>query len=100
MAFTDRSPGQEAVPIGRVGTRFPQEPLRWLEPRLKQPEILLRSPLRAPVGPAASSTMPKLVAGFEMTSWTNDGVSRQAARGHAGADRQSSLPDWMDLPEV
>lgn len=40
--------GKNLVPIGRVGTGFPQKLLRWLEPRLKQLETDL-SPFSAPI---------------------------------------------------
>ena len=66
----------------RVGTGFPQKLLRWLEPRLKQLETGI-SPFSAPIPRKPDRKIhyakPELVAGFEMTSWTNDGVIRQAS---------------------
>jgi bifunctional non-homologous end joining protein LigD len=48
---------KKLVPIGRVGTGFPQKLLRWLEPRLRQLETDV-SPFSAPIPrTAAPSTM-------------------------------------------
>jgi bifunctional non-homologous end joining protein LigD len=46
--------GKKLVPIGRVGTGFPQRLLRWLEPRLKQLETDVSPfPRRSRASPAA-----------------------------------------------
>jgi bifunctional non-homologous end joining protein LigD len=67
--------GRKLIPIGRVGTGFPQKLLRWLEPRLRQLETDV-SPFSAAIprkpGRIIHYAKPELVAGFEMTSWTND----------------------------
>lgn len=43
---------------------------------------------------------PELVAGFEMTSWTNDGVIRQASLQEVRERTEKSFrPDWINLPE-
>jgi bifunctional non-homologous end joining protein LigD len=94
--------GKKLVPIGRVGTGFPQKLLRWLEPRLKQLETDL-SPFSAPIprkpGRIVHYTKPELVAGFEMTSWTNDGVIRQASLQEVRERTDKTLrPDWINLP--
>jgi hypothetical protein len=40
-----------------------------------------------------------LVAGFEMTSWTNDGVIRQASLQEVRERTDKTLrPDWINLP--
>ncbi len=74
--------GKKLMPIGRVGTGFPQQLLRWLEPRLKQLEVE-KSPFSAPVPRKPDRTLhwvkPELVAGIEFTGWTGDGVLRQAS---------------------
>jgi bifunctional non-homologous end joining protein LigD len=95
--------GKKLIPIGRVGTGFPQKLLRWLEPRLKQLETDV-SPFSAPIprksGRIIHYANPELVAGFEMTSWTNDGVIRQASLQEVreGTDK-TFRPDWVNLPE-
>jgi hypothetical protein len=41
----------------------------------------------------------KLVVGFEMTSWTNDGVIRQASLQEVRERTDKSFrPDWINLP--
>jgi bifunctional non-homologous end joining protein LigD len=95
--------GKKLIPIGRVGTGFPQKLLGWLEPRLKQLETDV-SPFSAPIPrkAGAQSTMlsGSLVAGFEMTSWTNDGVIRQASLQDVRERRDKGFrPDWINLPE-
>ncbi len=94
--------GKKLIPIGRVGTGFPQKLLRWLEPRLKQLETNV-SPFAAPIprkpGRVIHYAKPELVAGFEMTSWTNDGVIRQASLQEVRERTDKSLrPDWINLP--
>src|SRR5688572_3373794 len=96
--------GKKLIPIGRVGTGFPQKLLRWLEPRLKQLETDV-SPFSAPIrrkpGRTIHYTKPDLVAGFEMTSWTNDGVIRQASLQEVRERTDKKLrPDWINLPET
>jgi bifunctional non-homologous end joining protein LigD len=63
--------GKKLIPIGRVGTGFPQKLLRWLEPRLKQLETEV-SPFSAPIraSPGAQSIGPSLSwwPGFDMTN--------------------------------
>jgi bifunctional non-homologous end joining protein LigD len=93
--------GKKLIPIGRVGTGFPQKLLRWLEPRLKQLEIDV-SPFAAPIprkpGRAIYYAKPELVAGIEMTSWTNDGVVRQASLQEVRERTDKSFrPDWINL---
>jgi bifunctional non-homologous end joining protein LigD len=95
--------GKKLIPIGRVGTGFPQKLLRWLEPRLKQLETTL-SPFSAPIPRKSGRTIhyakPELVAGFEMTSWTNDSVIRQASLQEVRERTDKNFrPDWINLPE-
>jgi bifunctional non-homologous end joining protein LigD len=94
--------GKKLVPIGRVGTGFPQKLLRWLEPRLKQLETE-QSPFSAPIprksGRIIHYAKPELIAGFEMTSWTNDGVIRQASLQEVRERSDKKIrPDWINLP--
>jgi hypothetical protein len=43
---------------------------------------------------------PELIAGFEMTSWTNDGVIRQASLQEVREKPDKAFrPDWINLPE-
>jgi hypothetical protein len=43
---------------------------------------------------------PELIAGFEMTSCTNDGVVRQASLQEVRERTDKTLrPDWINLPE-
>jgi bifunctional non-homologous end joining protein LigD len=96
--------GRKLIPIGRVGTGYSQKMLRWLEPRLKQLETET-SPFSAPIPRKAGRTIhwvkPELVAGFEMTSWTNDGVIRQASLQEVRERADKTLrPDWINLPEA
>jgi bifunctional non-homologous end joining protein LigD len=95
--------GKKLMPIGRVGTGYSQKMLRLLEPRLKQLETDT-SPFSAPIPRKAGRTIhwvkPELVAGFEMTSWTNDGVIRQASLQEVRERTDKTLrPDWINLPE-
>jgi bifunctional non-homologous end joining protein LigD len=95
--------GKKLVPIGRVGTGFPQKLLRWLQPRLKQIEIDV-SPFSEPIPRKPGRTIhyakPELVAGFEMTSWTKDGVIRQASLQEVRERADKSFrPDWINLPK-
>jgi bifunctional non-homologous end joining protein LigD len=94
---------KKLFPIGRVGTGFPRKLLAWLVPRLKQLETDI-SPFAAPIPRKAGRTIhwakPELVAGFEMTSWTNDGVIRQASLQEVRERTDKSFqPDWINLPE-
>jgi bifunctional non-homologous end joining protein LigD len=94
--------GKKLVPIGRVRTGFPQKLLRWLEPRLKQLRTDI-SPFSAPVprksGRIIHYAKPELIAGIEMTSWTNDGVIRQASLQEVRERTDKTFrPDWMNLP--
>jgi hypothetical protein len=44
---------------------------------------------------------PELVAGFEMTSWTSDGVIRQASLQEVRERTDKTFrPDWINLPET
>ena len=95
--------GKKLVPIGRVGTGFPQKLLRWLEPRLKE-LATDASPFSAPIPRKPGRTIhwakPELVAGFEMTSWTNDGVIRQASLQEVRERTDKKFrPDWINLPK-
>ena len=95
--------GKKLKPIGRVGTGFPRKLLDWLVPRLKQLETS-SSPFSAPIPRKAGRTVhwakPELVAGFEMTSWTNDGVIRQASLQEVRERSDKTFrPDWVNLPE-
>jgi bifunctional non-homologous end joining protein LigD len=95
--------GTKLIPIGRVGTGFPQKLLRWLEPRLKQLETDV-SPFSAAIPRKSGRTIhyanPELVAGFEMTSWTHDGVIRQASLQEVRERSDKAFrPDWINLPE-
>ena len=97
-----RLSGKKLIPIGRVGTGFPQRLLRWLVPRLKQLEADV-SPFSAPIPRKAGRTIhwakPEFVAGFEMTSWTNDGVIRQASLQEVRERSDKKFrPDWINLP--
>lgn len=94
--------GKKLVPIGRVGTGFPQKLLRWLEPRLKQLEIQ-ESPFSAPIPRKPNREVhwanPELIAGIEMTSWTQDRVIRQASLQEVRERTDKSFrPDWINLP--
>jgi ATP-dependent DNA ligase len=61
------------------------------------------SPFSAPI-PSKSDRVihyakPELVAGIEMTSWTNDGVIRQASLQEVRERTDKSFrPDWINLP--
>ena len=94
--------GKKLVPIGRVGTGFPQKLLRWLEPRIKQLETDV-SPFSAPIarkpGRIVHWAKPELVAGIEMSSWTNNGVIRQASLQEVRERTDNSFwSDWINLP--
>ena len=93
--------GKKLVPIGRVGTGFPQRLLKWLEPRLKQLEIK-ESPFSAAIPRKPNRRVhwakPELIAGIEFTSWTNDGVLRQASLQEVRERTDKTLrPDWINL---
>ena len=94
--------GKKLIPIGRVGTGYSQKMLRWLEPRLKELEIK-ESPFAGPIPRKPNREVhwvkPELIAGFEMTSWTNDGVIRQASLQEVRERTDRSFrPDWINLP--
>jgi bifunctional non-homologous end joining protein LigD len=94
--------GRKLISIGRVGTGYSHKMLRWLEPRLKELEIQL-SPFSGPIARKPNREVhwaePELVAGFEMTSWTNDGVIRQASLQEVRERTDKSFrPDWINLP--
>jgi bifunctional non-homologous end joining protein LigD len=94
--------GKKLVPIGRVGTGFPQKLLRWLEPRLKELEIKA-SPFSEPIPRKPKRVVhwakPELVAGIEMTSWTQDRVIRQASLQEVRERTDKNFrPDWINLP--
>jgi hypothetical protein len=62
------------------------------------------SPFSAPIPRKAGRTIhwvkPELVAGFEMTSWTNDRVIRQASLQEVRERTDKTFrPDWINLPE-
>jgi bifunctional non-homologous end joining protein LigD len=95
--------GKKLIPIGRVGTGYSQKMLRWLEPRLKQLEIKV-SPFAAPIARKPNREVhwakPELIAGFGMTSWTNDGVIRQASLQEVRERTDKNFrPDWINLPD-
>jgi bifunctional non-homologous end joining protein LigD len=95
--------GKKLVPIGRVGTRFPRKLVDWLEPRLKQLETDA-SPFAGKIpyksGRKVHWAKPQLIAGIEHTSWTNDGVLRQAScKGVYERSDRNVRPDWINLPE-
>lgn len=94
--------GKKLVPIGGVGTGFPRKLVDWLEPRLKELETD-KSPFSAPIPRKSSRTVhwakPQLIAGIEHTSWTNDGVLRQAScKGVYERTDRKLRPDWINLP--
>jgi len=76
--------------------------MRWLEPRLKQLETDV-SPFSTPIPRKPDRTIhyvrPELIAEFEMTSWTNEGVIRQASLQEVRERTDKKLrPDWINLP--
>jgi bifunctional non-homologous end joining protein LigD len=94
--------GKKLIPIGRVGTGFPRRLLDWLEPRLKQIEIK-DSPFSEPIPRKPNREVrwakPELIAGIEMTSWTQDRVIRQASLQEVRERKDKTLrPDWINLP--
>ena len=94
--------GKKLVPIGRVGTGFPNKLLRWLEPRLKELETTI-SPFSAPIPKKPRREIyyikPELIAEVEFTSWTSDPVLRQASLQEVfeRAAKGKRL-DWINLP--
>jgi ATP-dependent DNA ligase len=75
----------------------------WLEPWLRQLEIedsLFAGTVPYKSGRKIHWAHPQLIAGIEHTSWTNDGVLRQASR-KGGYERNDKKlrPDWINLPE-
>jgi bifunctional non-homologous end joining protein LigD len=94
--------GKKLVPIGRVGTGFPQRLVNWLEPRLKQIETDV-SPFSEPIPRKPDRIVhwakPELIAGIEFTSWTSDRVLRQASLQEVRERSDKSFrPDWINLP--
>jgi bifunctional non-homologous end joining protein LigD len=94
--------GKKLIPIGRVGTGYSQKMLRWLEPRLKELEVE-ESPFARPIPRKPNREVhwvkPELVAGFEITSWTGDGVIRQASLQEVWERTDKRFrPDWINLP--
>jgi bifunctional non-homologous end joining protein LigD len=95
--------GKELIPIGRVGTGFPERLLLWLKPRLRELETDV-SPFSAPIPRKLRRKLhyikPELVAEVEFASWTSDRVLRQASLKsiHERTDRKLR-PDWINLPE-
>jgi bifunctional non-homologous end joining protein LigD len=95
--------GKRLVPIGRVGTGFPDKLLRWLKPRLRELETNA-APFSAPIpkkpGRKIHYIKPELIVEVEFTSWTGDRVLRQASLKsvHERTDRKLRL-DWINLPE-
>jgi len=95
--------GKKLIPIGRVGTGFPRKLVAWLMPRLKQLELDKSSfagevPYKS--GRKIHWAHPQLIAGIEHTSWTNDGVLRQAScKGVYERNDRTLRPDWINLPE-
>jgi bifunctional non-homologous end joining protein LigD len=94
--------GRKLVPIGRVGTGFPQRLLNWLEPRLKELEID-SSPFAQPIPRKPNRRVhwakPDLIAGVEMTSWTQDKLIRQASLQEVRERTDKTFrPDWINLP--
>jgi bifunctional non-homologous end joining protein LigD len=94
--------GKKLIPIGRVGTGFPRKLLRWLEPRIRELESSVSpfsGPLPRKLNREGHWAEPELVAGFEMTSWTNEGVIRQASLQEVRERTDKSFrPDWVNLP--
>jgi bifunctional non-homologous end joining protein LigD len=95
--------GKKLIPIGRVGTGFPRKLLDWLVPRLKELETD-SSPFSGAIprkpGRIIHYAKPELVAGFEMTSWTNDAVIRQASLQEVRERKDKNFrPDWINLPD-
>jgi bifunctional non-homologous end joining protein LigD len=94
--------GKKLIPIGRVGTGFPRKLVDWLQPRLKQLETSA-SPFAGKIpyksGRKIHWAKPQLIAGIEHTSWTNDGVLRQAScKGVYERNDRKLRPDWINLP--
>ena len=58
------------------------------------------APMPRKAGRTIHYAKPELVVGFEMTSWTNDGVIRQASLQEVGERTDKVLrPDWINPPE-
>jgi bifunctional non-homologous end joining protein LigD len=94
--------GKKLVPIGRVGTGFPRKLLDWLVPRLKRLEVN-ESPFSEPIARKPNREVhwakPELIAGIEMTSWTQDRLIRQASLQEVRERTDKTLrPDWVNLP--
>jgi bifunctional non-homologous end joining protein LigD len=95
--------GKKLVPIGRVGTGFPDKLLRWLVPRLKELETSA-SPFSAPIPRKPRREIhyikPELIAEVEFTSWTSDPVLRQASLQEVfERTAKGKRLDWINLPE-
>jgi hypothetical protein len=59
-----------------------------------------RIPIPRKPGRIIHYAKPELIAGFEMTSWTSDGVIRQASLQEVREQSDKTLrPDWINLPE-
>lgn len=57
-------------------------------------------PSRGSLAARSHYAKPELVAGFEMASWTNDVVIRQASLQEVRERTDEKLtPDWINLPE-
>lgn len=94
--------GRKLIPIGRVGTGFPRHLLDWLEPRLVQLEVE-ESPFSEPIARKPNREVhwakPELIAGIEMTSWTQGRLIRQASLQEVRERTDRTLrPDWINLP--
>ncbi len=91
--------GKRLVPIGRAGTGFPQ---KLLKPKLRALETD-KSPFSAVIPRKPQRKLhylkPELVAEVEFTSWTGDGLLRQASPKslHEKTDKKLR-PDWINLP--
>ena len=108
MVTTTAILGQEADPDWArrhrlfVGTGFSRKLVAWLIPRLKQLEVDKSSfagkvPYKS--GRKIHWAHPQLIAGIEHTSWTNDGVLRQASCKSVYERNDRTLrPDWINLP--
>ena len=95
--------GKKLVPIGRVGTGFPNKLLRWLEPRLKELETQA-SPFSAPIPKKLRRELhyikPELIAEVEFASWTSDPVLRQASLQEVfERTAKAKRLDWINLPK-
>ena len=94
--------GRKLIPIGRVGTGFPQRLLNWLEPRLRQlesPTSPFSQPIERMPGRTVHWAKPELLAGFEFSSWAQDGLVRQSSLKEVRERTDKTLrADWVNLP--